>query len=281
MSTSPARQLWAAVEPLHAVVYFAPETAVAAKEVGLRGYWMGYFAGRLAPLGPIGPSAATSVLFGFAPPMVARALPDAWSFASPADVLGSRLLAVEAALAAALGPSGHEELASLLERAASACRFDGRPLAAAWSAVPRPRGALGRLWLAATVLREHRGDGHVVAAVHAGLTGLETTLTHIGDGVLAPADVQPHRGWTGREWTEAAEGLRTRGLLDTTGRLTPAGKALRTEIEEATDRLASAPPASLGKEDLARLLELALPLSRAVIDSGVVPVPNPMGVPRP
>ena len=30
-----ARRLWAAVEPLHAVVYFAPETAAAAKAAGL------------------------------------------------------------------------------------------------------------------------------------------------------------------------------------------------------------------------------------------------------
>ncbi|WIY03129.1 hypothetical protein QRX60_04475 [Amycolatopsis mongoliensis] len=281
MSTSPVRRLWAAVEPLHAVVYFAPETAAAAKEVGLRGYWMGYFAGRLAPLGPVGPAAATSMLFGFAPAMVARALPDAWSFAAPADVLGSRLSAVEAALSRVLGPSGHDELASLLERAASACHFDGRPLAAAWSAVPRPAGVLGRLWLAATVLREHRGDGHVLAAVHAGLTGLETTVTHIGEGVIARGDVQPHRGWSDADWTSSVSALRTRGLLDASGRSTPAGTALRRRIEEDTDRLAAAPVEALGPAGLSRLLALAVPLSRAVIDAGVIPVPNPMGVPRP
>lgn len=281
MSTSPARQMWAALEPLHAVVYFAPETAAAAKEAGLRGYWMGYFAGRLAPLGPIGPAAATSMLFGFAPAMVERALPDAWSFASPLEVLRSRLSAVEAALSRVLGSSGHEELALLLERAASACHFDGRPLAAAWSAVPRPSGALGRLWLAATVLREHRGDGHVLAAVHAGLTGLETTLTHIGDGVIARGDVQPHRGWSDADWTGAISALRARDLLDSFGLLTTAGTEVRRRIEEDTDRLAEAPVKALGAEGVARLLELAVPLSRAVIDAGVVPVPNPMGVPRP
>ncbi|MEV6646439.1 hypothetical protein [Amycolatopsis sp. NPDC051371] len=280
MSTSPARRLWAAVEPLHAVVYFAPETASAAKEAGLRGYWMGYFAGRLAPLGPIGPAAATSMLFGFAPAMVARALPDAWSFASPLEVLRARLSAVEAALSRVLDSADHSELTSLLERAASACRFDGRPLAAAWSAVPRPPGVLGRLWLAATVLREHRGDGHVLAAVHAGLTGLETTLTHIGDGVIAREDVQPHRGWSDAEWTRAVEGLRTRGLLDTAG-LTSSGAAMRRRIEEDTDRLAAEPVEALGSAGVARLLELAVPLSRAVVDAGVVPVPNPMGVSRP
>ncbi|MEA5364368.1 hypothetical protein VA596_32895 [Amycolatopsis sp., V23-08] len=273
------RRLWAAVEPLHAVVYFAPETAVAAKAVGLRGYWMGYFAGRLAPLGPIGPAAATSMLFGFAPAMVARALPDAWSFAAPADVVDTRLSAVETALARVL--SEVDELAALLERAVDACRFDGRPLAAAWSAVPRPSGVLGRLWLAATILREHRGDGHVLAAVHAGLSGLETTLTHIGDGVIGRDDVQPHRGWSDEDWAQAVARLRDRGVLDASGSLTSAGASLRRGIEDDTDRLASAPVEALGEAGVARVLELAVPLSRAVIDAGVVPVPNPMGVPRP
>jgi hypothetical protein len=261
------------------VVYFAPETAAAAKAVGLRGYWMGYFAGRLAPLGPIGPVAATSMLFGFAPGMVARALPDAWSFAAPSDVLAARLDAVEEALGRVAPDAA--ELVSLLERAVDACRFDGRPLAAAWSAVPRPSGVPGRLWLAATILREHRGDGHVLAAVHAGLSGLETTLTHIGDGVIGRGDVQPHRGWSDEDWTEAAGRLRDRGVLDADGRLTDAGVALRRGIEDDTDRLAAAPVEALGEAGVARALELAVPLSRAVIDTGLVPVPNPMGVPRP
>ncbi|ADJ43147.1 hypothetical protein AMES_1325 [Amycolatopsis mediterranei S699] len=273
-----ARRLWAAVEPLHAVVYFAPETAEAAKAAGLRGYWMGYFAGRLAPLGPIGPGPATAMLFGFAPAMVARAVPDAWSFASPAAVLGSRLEAVGSALRAVADDVS--ELSALLWRAAEACEFGGRPLAAAWAAVPKPADPLSRLWLATTILREHRGDGHVLAAVHAGLDGLETTLTHIGDGVIGRQDVQPHRGWSDPQWDAAVDRLRTRGILDADGRLTDAGRELRRGLEDDTDRLATAPVEALGA-DVERLLELAVPLARAVLDSGVVPVPNPMGVTRP
>ncbi|MGW5741377.1 SCO6745 family protein [Amycolatopsis sp. NPDC003861] len=273
-----ARRLWVAVEPLHAVVYFAPQTAEAAKAAGLRGYWMGYFAGRLAPLGPIGPEAATAMLFGFAPSMVARALPDAWSFASPEAVVGSRMAAVASALCTVADDVS--ELSALLWRAVDACEFGGRPLAAAWAAVPKPADALSSLWLAATILREHRGDGHVLAAVHAGLSGLETTLTHIGDGVLARAGIQPHRGWTDAQWDAAAERLRARGILDADGVLTEAGRALRRGVEDDTDRLAAAPVAALGP-DVDRLLALAVPLSRAVIDRGLVTMPNPVGVPRP
>jgi len=265
------RTLWAAVEPLHAVVYFTPEPVAAAKEAGLRGWWMGYFAGRLAPLGPIGAAPATSMLFGFAPAMVARALPDAWSFAAPEDVVRTRPAAAEVALTRVLPPGDYAELAELLEDAVSGCSFDGRPLAAGWAGVPRPPSVLGRIWLAATVLREHRGDGHVLAAVHAGLSGLETTLTHVATGALGREDVQPHRGWTDAEWESARDSLRDKGLLDDAG-LTEAGVQLRREIEEATDRLAADPPE--------RLVELAAPLSRRVFDAGAVPVPNPIGVPR-
>ncbi|MDS0139172.1 MULTISPECIES: SCO6745 family protein [unclassified Amycolatopsis] len=273
-----ARRLWAAVEPLHAVVYFAPQTAEAAKAAGLRGYWMGYFAGRLAPLGPIGPGPATAMLFGFAPSMVARSLPDAWSFASPEAVIGSRTEAVASALRTVADDVS--ELSALLWRAVDACEFGGRPLAAAWAAVPKPADAPASLWLAATILREHRGDGHVLAAVHAGLSGLETTLTHIGDGVLAREDIQPHRGWTDAQWDEATDRLRARGILDADGVLTDAGRALRRGVEDDTDRLAAAPVAALGP-DVDRLLALAVPLSRAVIDRGLVTMPNPVGVPRP
>jgi hypothetical protein len=52
-----ARRLWEAIEPIHAVVYFAPEPAETARRIGLRGFWMGYFAGRAAPMGPVLPVA--------------------------------------------------------------------------------------------------------------------------------------------------------------------------------------------------------------------------------
>ncbi|PKV91509.1 hypothetical protein ATK30_2285 [Amycolatopsis echigonensis] len=280
MKPNPARNLWTALEPLHAVVYFAPEPAAAAKDVGLRGWWMGYFAGRAAPLGPIGPEPVTSMFFGFAPRMVARALPDAWSFASPGDVLRTRIEAVEAALTRLLGPAAVGELATLLEQAVAACQFDARPLAAAWSAVPSPDRPLARLWLATAVLREHRGDGHVLAAVTSGLTGLETTLTHIATGATVREQVQRARGWTDEEWSEATANLVERGLIDAEG-LTPAGAEIRRTIEETTDRLAAAPLEALGPAGVDRVLELATPLSRRIIDSGGVPVPNPMGLPRP
>ncbi|WP_158887213.1 SCO6745 family protein [Amycolatopsis anabasis] len=277
-----ARRLWAAIEPIHAVVYFAPEPVEAAKAVGLRGWWMGYFAGRAAPLGPIGAPAVTAMFFGFSPAKVARALPDAWAYATPERVLAARIDAVEAALDRALPANGNrEQLADLLERAVAGCSFDGRPLAAAWSAVPRPSGATARIWLAATILREHRGDGHVIAAVQAGLRGLDATLTQVATGATTRELMQVNRGWTDADWAESRRELVARGLLDDTARLTRSGSALRERLEEVTDRLAAGPVAALGESGVERAIALATPLSRHLVDTGEIPVPNPMGAPRP
>ncbi|WP_410654658.1 SCO6745 family protein [Amycolatopsis sp. lyj-112] len=280
--TSLQRRVWAAVEPLHAVVYFAPETAAAAKAVGLPGWWMGYFAGRVAPLGPLPEPPVTAMLFGFAPRMVARSLPDAWKFAEPAEVLRSRMDAVEAALHRILPADAPlEELANLLEQAVAGADHAARPLAAAWSSVARPETAAGRVWLAATILREHRGDGHVLSAVAAGLRGLDTTLTHIGTGAVTREVIQINRGWSDDDWDESVARLRDRGILDGDLKLTDTGIVLRHHIEAETDRLATGPIEALGDEGAAEVLRLAVPLSRHIFDTGAIPLPNPMGALRP
>jgi hypothetical protein len=279
-----ARRLWQAIEPFHAVVYFAPEPAEAARSVGLRGWWMGYFAGRVAPLGPIPPEAVTAVTYGFSPAMVRRAIPDAWRFAPPEQVLPTRLEAVGAALRRAL-TGAHlrqiDQVRGLLWEAVDGCRFEARPLAAAWSSVARPDDPIVDCWLAATVLREHRGDGHVLAAVSAGLRGLDASVTHVATGAITRDIIQPSRGWSDDEWDQSCRRLRARGLLDRDGRPTRSGGTLRREIEDTTDRLAAGPVERLGETGIGRVVDIAGPISRHLIDIGVVPVPNPIGVPRP
>src|SRR5437868_6467966 len=93
-----ARHMWRVLEPYHAVTYFTDEARQAFKDTGLRGFWMGYFAGRAAPMGPVGPGVVTATFFGFRHSMVARALPDAWTFASVTDVLTARMAGADRAL---------------------------------------------------------------------------------------------------------------------------------------------------------------------------------------
>ncbi len=279
-----ARRMWEAVEPLHAVAYFAPGPTEALKALGLKGYWMTYFAGRFAPLGAVGPEPVAAMAFGFAPAMVARALPDAWAYAPPDRIVAARIEAAAAVLRDVLadaGPGVVDELGDLVATAVAGCRPEGRPLAAGWLGVPPPADPFGRLWLGATALREHRGDGHVNAAVALGLQGLDTTVTLVATGELPREVIQPHRGWSDEEWAEAEDRLRARGALDGDGLLTAAGGALRRELEDETDRLAAGPVERLGEARAERLIELATPLGRRVIDGGTIPVPNAMGAPRP
>ena len=279
-----ARRFWAAIEPIHAVVYFAPEPAEAARKIGLRGFWMGYFAGRVAPLGPVPAKAVAAMAYGFAPAMVERAIPDAWRFADPAAVVVARIASAADALRHHLDRAMIASLAELsgpLWEAVAGCRFEGRPLAAAWSQVTHPRDPVESAWLAATILREHRGDGHVLAAVGAGLRGLEATLTFVATGAITREIIQPSRGWSDDDWQQASHRLQARGLLDRDGRLTKTGGALRREVEDLTDRLAAAPVERLGETGVKRAIDVASLVSRCLIDGGVVPVPNPIGVPRP
>jgi len=280
-----ARRLWHAIEPIHAVVYFDPGPTDALRGLGLRGFWMSYFAGRFAPLGAIGPGPAAAMAYGFAPAMVARALPEAWTFASPERIMAARRGAAATALEHHVGGVGGDaavrELLGLLAPAVSACRYEGRPLAAGWLDVEPGVAPYDALWTAATVLREHRGDGHVLAAVSLGLAGLDATVTHAATGAITRELVQRNRGWTDDNWEQATRRLQARGLLDRDGRLTKTGGALRRQLEETTDRLAAGPVERLGQTGVERAIELATPLSRRLVDCGVVPVPNPVGAPRP
>ncbi|MBV9445578.1 MAG: hypothetical protein JO345_06745 [Streptosporangiaceae bacterium] len=279
-----ARSFWQAIEPIHSAVYFAPEPAEAARRIGLRGYWMGYFASRVAPLGPVPPSAVTAMAYGFAPVMIERAIPDAWKFADPVVVLETRIGTAAETLRLHLGArltATLPELDEILWQAIAGCPFDGRPLAAAWSRVARPDDPAASVWLATTILREHRGDGHVIAAVAAGLRGLDASLTHVATGAISREMIQPSRGWTDEDWQKSERRLRARGLLDRDGRLTKTGGALRRDVEDLTDRLAAGPVERLGETGVKEAIDIAAPLSRHIIDTGLLPVPNPVGAPRP
>jgi hypothetical protein len=275
--------MWRVLEPYHAVTYFSDESRQAFKDVGLRGFWMGYFAGRAAPMGPVGPGVVTATFFGFRPSMVARALPDAWAFASATDVLTARLHGVDRALRRLLGDAvydaGLAEAAGLARAAAEAGGRAGRPIYAANVDLPWPAEPHLMLWQAATLLREHRGDGHVAALVAAGFDGCESHVGMVAAGALSREVLQPNRGWTDEEWDAATARLHDRAWLDDDGALTELGRAVRNGIERHTDELALRPWQALGDAKSERLAELASSLTERVVDGGGFPVPNPIGVP--
>jgi hypothetical protein len=267
------------------VLYFAPEARARYDEAGLRGFWMGYFAGRSAPMGAVGPGTVVATFYNFKADMVRRAIPDAWSFADPGAVLDARLGGVDHALRRLIpdeiGGPALTEAAALARAAAMEADAPGRPLFAANAELPWPDAPHLVLWQAATCLREHRGDGHVAALMAAGVDGCQAHLTLAGTGSVPRDVLQPNRGWTDDDWATAAAQLIARGWLDSRHQLTEEGRAARAAIEDRTDWLAETPWSRLGARGAERLAELLRPLARGVVSAGGVPVPNPIGVPEP
>ncbi|MEW2625072.1 hypothetical protein [Streptomyces sp. NPDC048106] len=284
MADGMARALWERYEPVHDLVYFAPQAHRAAKALGLRGYWMGYFALRAAPLGAVSPAVVTSCFYVFHPARVARALPDAWGYAEPARVLAAREDAMDAAMTELFGPrvtgsADFAEAADLAWEAAAAADTTGRVLAAANQALERPHRPTARLWQALTTLREHRGDGHVAVLVSQGLGPVEAMVLKAAAGESDGGFLRETRKWEQSDWTAAGVRLRDLGLLAGNGSLTAAGAVVRAEVETLTDAAAESPWTALGPDRAARLAALLDPLARAVEDSGLLPPGNPVGLP--
>lgn len=276
-----ARLGWQTLEPCHAMIYFAPEAREAFTALGLKGYWMGYFASRGGALGAAPAPVIAATFFGFAPTMVARAIPDAWGYADPAQVLAARAAAAGAALRRLwpdrLGAPEVEEAAELLRTAADACGISGRPLFAGHAALPWPAEAHVAIWHGATLLREFRGDGHVAALVAEGLDGCQSHVLQVAHGHVPREAVQSRRGWDDEAWDAAEADLRRRGLVGADGTLTAEGQELRQRVEDRTDVLALQPWRALGDRRFERLVELVRPLSQAIVDAEGLPEPNPMG----
>ncbi|MGH3758797.1 SCO6745 family protein [Actinophytocola sp.] len=277
----PARRLWTALEPIHGVVYFAPGVRDAGVEIGLRGYWMTYFAFRAAPLGPVGPGVVVAAFAGFEPSMVFKALPDAWSRAEPAACLAARSAVSTAALRmAGVDEAALADVVSSLAPVAASMDPTGRALYAANAELPLPDDPVAAVWQLATTLREHRGDGHVAALLAAGVTGLEALVLQVGAGRFPAELMRSVRGWPVAEWDAAARALRGRGMLAEDGTLTAWGAEFLDAIEERTDERAwTGGLAGLGEDAVERVLAALRPSVDSLWRSGMLPEVNPTGLP--
>jgi hypothetical protein len=269
--------LWQRLELIHAVTYFCPEPVNGLREAGYKGFWMGYFAGRAAPLGPVGPEIVSALFYNFAPSRVARALPDAWDFAPPEEALGARLHGSISALQRALGDADVSEPAELARHAAESAPPEGRALFAANATLPWPDDPVGVLWHAANLLREHRGDGHVAVLTAAGVAGREANVLHSAAGGAPAAFMTYGRDYDDAEWSANVASLAERGLLTSDGSLTADGSMFKAELEERTDRIALSAYRTLDDEQIDRLIALLTPLARAVIATGDIPPMTPIG----
>ncbi|GAA1661083.1 SCO6745 family protein [Fodinicola feengrottensis] len=274
--------MWRLVEGYHAPVYFAPQAREEYAAAGLRGFWMGYVAGRSGPLGAVPPEVVTAMFYNFAAARIDRALPDAWSLGTPADAVAAHQRIADLRLRELLGDGVDDpalgEVAKALAEVVVGLDPAGRPLFAAHAALAIPDAPHLALWWATTALREFRGDGHVAALLTAGLDGCEANVLAVVAGQV-PEQQREFRGWTEPEWEAAINRLRERGWLDADDALTDRGRQVRTDVEELTDRLAAsvdrAVEAGFGVD---RLLAALRPVVARTVEG--VPFPNPIGLPE-
>ena len=266
------------LETLHTVVYFAAEPVEEYHAFGLKGR-SGYFASRAAAMGPVPAEVITATFAIFAPDFVSRCMEGVWERVSPAQVQAARRRGVDAALQSVLADMELGEARELAVEATGGLDGLGRALYAAHCSLDWPGDPLLDLWHAATLLREHRGDGHFAAVALSGLGPVETLVLH-GAVSGIRAFLQKTRGWTDQEWTAAEANLTVHGLItvaeDGCVELTAAGREVKGAIERRTRLAALAGWRHLGLDGTERLVELLMPVRAALLASDIFPPGSPL-----
>lgn len=274
-----ARKTWRTVEPLHTLIYFAPEAFDAYGKLGVTDWRAGYFGSRSAAFGVVAPEVVIATFFNFHPALVRRSLAAAWDATTPAAMLDARLEAADRALRRLLGDDAVRsaemaEVAELTRRAAlvASDHVAGRPLFAAHAALPWPDDPHMVAWHAQTLLREFRGDGHIAVLVAHGVGPTEALILHAAMGEVDEPALRSSRSWPDDEWDAALDRLRAAGRLSPgpTITFTDAGREERERIEQATDTAALPAYAALGEETCARLRTVARPFSRRIVEGGAL-----------
>jgi hypothetical protein len=168
----------------------------------------------------------------------------------------------------------------LAMKAVQTASVDGRALYAANLALRWPAEPVAALWHATTLLREHRGDGHVAVLAAAGISGRESNVLHAAAGAV-PADyIKRTRHYDDAEWRTCEQSLADRGLLTSDGSLSAAGTQLKQHVEDTTDALSLRAFNGLDDDEITALLDALAPIARLVIAGGDIPTTTPMSLRR-
>ena len=241
--------------------------------IGLRNYWDGYFAGRSAPLGRVPADVVHALFYSFAEGEAARHLPTSGTASPPRHALAARERGCVAALRRILGDladsAGLVRAADLLTTAATSAPTEGRAMYAALRALPIPEDPVARLWHAADMLREHRGDGHVAACLGERIGGTEShVLSALAMGIYPAESFGRVHHLPAARLAAVMDGLRARDLIDASGHFTDDGRECRERIEALTDRLAAAPYDGLTPDELDELLAELEPIAGVLVAAG-------------
>ena len=262
---SMARRMFELVEPIGVIPYSADEPNEAMFALGFTNYWDTYFAGRAAPLGLAPAEVVDALFYNFAPGEVARHIPKVWRTTTPEAAIAARRAGCVKALRRILGDHvdspGFARAAELLTKAATSAPFEGRPMYAALRAIPIPDDVAARFFHAASLLREHRGDGHIAALMIEGVGRLEAhVLLALDMGMPAEKFGRIHH-LPAAQLGAVIDGMRDRGLIGDDGWLSELGRDVKQRVEELTDDLAAKPYESLDPEELDELVAALEPLA--------------------
>jgi hypothetical protein len=237
--------------------------------LGFTNYWDTYFAGRAAPLGLVSAEVVHALFYNFAPGEVARHIPKVWRTTTPEAAIAARQMGCVNALRRILGDDldapAFARTADLLLEAATSAPLEGRPMYAALRTVPVPDEVVARLFHAASLLREHRGDGHIAALMTEGVGGLEAHVLLALDMGMPAAKFGRIHHLPAAQRAAVIDGMRDRGLIGDDGWLSEAGRAVKQRVEALTDDLAATPYESLAPRELDELMAALEPLASRLL----------------
>jgi hypothetical protein len=167
-----------------------------------------------------------------------------------------------------LTPDEIGEARSLVDPVVTRADLAGKALAAANASVVLPSEPLVALWQQLTVLREWRGDAHLIVLADHHLDPCECNVIHTATGRMPTSIVRATRQWNDEEWAAATERLVARGWLHADGTATDAGTAAREQIEIDTDEHCAALWTELGEAGARRLASLIAPIDEAFTAAG-------------
>jgi hypothetical protein len=264
-----ARRMFDLVEPIGLIPYSADDPNEAMFALGFTDYWDTYFAGRAAPLGRVPAEVVDALFYNFAPGEVGRHIPRVWETTTPEAAIAARQAGCVRALRRILGDRvdgpAFSRTADLLAVAATSAPVEGRPMYAALRAIPVPAEPVARLFHAASLLREHRGDGHITALMAEGISGLEAHVLHALAIPMPAAEFGRIHHLPSAQVADLVGGMRDRGLIGEDGWLSDHGREAKHRVEALTDDLAAKPYDCLAPHDLEELMAALEPMAALLV----------------
>lgn len=257
------------VEPIGVIPYSSDEPNDSMFALGFTNYWDTYFAGRAAPLGIVPAEVVDALFYNFAPGEVARHIPKVWDTTTPQAAIAARqagcVHALRTILGDHVGTPAFARATELLTKAAISAPVEGRPMYAALRALAVPDEVVARMFHAASLLREHRSDGHIAALMVEGIGGLEAHVLFALDMNMPAERFGRIHHLPASQLAAVIGGMRDRGLIGDDGWLSEQGRAVKQRVELLTDQLAARPYEILTPDELNELMDALEPLAALLV----------------